>query len=225
MLTSILIGQERVEKTMILSFWPCNVRTVGAIMQALPFHYAGVQQRVGAVTPGRHDSATRVSRKQLLAALDDGKYGDYPEVWFLLHKQEQAPISPLASPTGGLAVYLNNGLADFFIPPRRSLVEKMIAALVARGDTTREDDAAKTENLVRRTGKMRANEALIVHWLDDKMLVRTCRRDEIESRNIAALASGAPPLNPPVAKTGTATPSPWLLHRFMDPADAPPKKA
>lgn len=219
MISSVLIGQRKIAKTMILSFWPCNVRVVGALTAALPFQFAGVQQRLGDIVPNTHDPATRVSRKQLLAALEAGTYANFPEVWFLLHKEEQAPATPLASPTGGLAVHLNRGLANFFVPPRRNLVQRVLAALVARGQTFASDDPLKTEALVRRVGRLRPNEALAVHWMDDRLLVRGIRRDEIDGRNIGALIAAAPAFDD--GKDPKA--SPWSMHRFLA-AEPPPKK-
>lgn len=220
MISSLLIGQRKIAKTMILSFWPCNVRVVGALMAPLSFQFAGVQQRIGDTVPNAHDPATRVSRKQLLAALEAGTYADFPEVWFLLHKQEQAPSTPLASPTGGLAVHLNRGLANFFVPPRRSLVERVLAALVARGQTLTADDPLKTEALVRRVGRLRPNEALAAHWIDDRLFVRAIRRDDIDSRNIGALIASAPAFD--YGKDPKT--SPWAVHRFLT-AEPPPAKA
>lgn len=183
MLTSILIGQRRVEKTMILSFWPCGPAMLNALVRSLPFNFAGIQKKSGA-----HDLADRMNRKQLLLALDEQKIPVTSEVWFLLHKD---PIAPTATPgvqPGGFAVHLQNGIANFFLPPRRSLVERVVAAMIACGDTLREDDAQKSEQLVSKIGKLRGNETIAVFWHDRNLIVKNIRRDDLDSRKLAALA-------------------------------------
>lgn len=186
MLTSILIGQRRVEKTMILSFWPCGPVLLNALARALPFNFAGIQKK-----SGEHDVADRMSRRQLLAALDEQRIAVAGEIWFLLHKD---PIAPTATPgvqTGGFAVHLQGGTAHLFLPPRRSLVERVVAAMIACGDTLREDDPRKTELLVSRIGKLRGNETIAVFWHDGNLFVKQIRRDDLDNRNFAAL--GSPP--------------------------------
>lgn len=183
MLSSILIGQRRVEKTMIVSFWPCGPAMLAALVRALPFNFAGIQKKSGA-----HDLADRMNRKQLLAALDEQKFPVTTEIWFLLHKDPIAPTASAGHQPGGFVVHVQDGIVNIFLPPRRSLVERLIAALVECGDTAREDDARKTEQLVSTIGKLRGNETIAVYWHDKNLFVKNIRRDDLEARNFAALA-------------------------------------
>ena len=183
MLTSILIGQRRVEKTMILSFWPCGPVAVCAMVSALPFNFAGIQKKSGA-----HELADRMTRKDLLAALGEQKISVSSEIWFLLHKDPIAPTATAGNQPGGFVVQLQNGTLHIFLPPRRSLVERIVAAMIASGDTLREDDAQKTEQLVSKIGKLRGNETIAVFWHDKNLIVKNIRRDELENRNLTALA-------------------------------------
>ncbi len=183
MISSILIGQRRIEKTMILSFWPCGPATLSALVAALPFKFAGIQKKSGA-----HDLADRMTRQQLLAALVAQKFPVATESWFLLHKDPIAPTATTGHQPGGFVVHVQDGMLNFFIPPRRSLVERIIAAMIASGDTLREDDVRKTDQLVSTIGKLRGNETIAIFWHDKTLVVKNIRRDDLDNRNAAALA-------------------------------------
>jgi len=187
MLSSLLIGQRRIEKTMILSFWPCGPAMLAELVRALPFKYAGIQKKAGA-----HDLADRMSRKQLLAVLDAQKFPVTSEVWFLLHKDPIAPTATAGHQPGGFVVHMENGAANIFLPPRRSLVQRLIASLIHCGDTSRDDDAQKTEQLVSKIGKLRGNETIAVCWWGRNLHIKNIRRDDLDNRNLAALAPFAP---------------------------------
>lgn len=183
MLSSILIGQRRIEKTMILSFWPCGPAMLATMVGSLPFQFAGIQKKAGA-----HDLADRMTRKQLLDALSAQRFPVEAEIWFLLHKD---PVAPAANPghqSGGFVVHVQNGTANIFIPPRRSLVERVIAAVVGSGDTLRADDPAKTEQLVSKIGKLRGNETIAVFWHGSSLVVKNIRRDDLDGQNMSAIA-------------------------------------
>lgn len=187
MLSALLIGQRRIEKTMILSFWPCGPAMLAELVRALPFQHAGIQKKAGA-----RDLADRMSRKQLLAALDAQTYPVVTESWFLLHKDPIAPTAAAGHQPGGFVVHIENGAANIFLPPRRSLVERLMAALVRCGDTARDDDKQKTGQLVSKIGKLRGNETIAVFWWERNLHIKNIRRDDLDARNLAALA----PLSP-----------------------------
>jgi hypothetical protein len=188
MLTSVLIGQRRIEKTMILSFWPCGPVAVSAMVAALPFHFAGIQKRAVTGAPSPHDIADRMSRKQLLAVLDAQKFPVTTEIWFLLHKDPVAPTATVGHQPGGFVVHLQDGTMNIFLPPRRSFVEKVVAAMIACGDTLREDDAQKTAQLVSKIGKLRGNETIAVFWHDKNLFVKNIRRDDLDNRSLSSIA-------------------------------------
>ena len=172
---------------MILSFWPCGPAMLGALTRSLPFKFAGIQKKSGA-----HDLADRMSRQQLIAALDEQKFPVTTELWFLLHKDPIAPTATAGHQPGGFVIHVQNATVNIFLPPRRSLVERLIGAMIGCGDTQRDDDAQKTEQLVSKIGKLRGNETIAVFWHDKNLVVKNIRRDDLDNRNLAALAPVTP---------------------------------
>jgi hypothetical protein len=244
MLTSVLIGYEKVGRTLIVTLWPFSPRDVARVLRELPFHFAGILLRTEGDAEGVHyprvqdlgvvgqvdGSRVSVSRKQMLALLEERDLTEVAELRFLLHKGARkivpksadaaAPELPtLAAPPkdAGLKdvtiVHLHRREeVEFLIPPKKSLLTKILDVVIGLGDGEKADDPKKVASLLPRVAKLRGHEALLVTWFRDRMFVRIVRRDELENHNPDALLAGEPPTYG-YPKSRARDPKNWTLHR------------